>query len=59
MRHRVKAKLVCYGCEWDVVSDEFFRFVYLELQIGLVNAHTRLFLEESAKIGLAVVQAFA
>ena len=59
MRDRIKAKLVGNRCKRNVVSDKFFCLVYLEFKIGLVNAHARFFLEEGAKVGLAVVQAFA
>lgn len=37
-------------------ADKFFRFVRFQLEIGAVNAHARLFAEEGAKIGLAVMQ---
>ena len=38
------------------LSDEFFRFVDFEFQIGLIDAHARLFPKECAKVGLSVME---
>ena len=59
MGERIEAEPSRHFGEGVFLSDQLFRLIYLQPQISLVNAHARLFAEESAQVRFAVMETCA